>query len=101
MQFEIPAMLSLPGFLRQALMTVSLLKTSLHSHLTYEYVSTNLALMYDCVGELASLFLLLQSITIIGIEAHNRVLLTKQAMKSLKSRYAFYERQIPRKFSGI
>ena len=53
-----------PGFLKQELTTAGLLKsvilsTGLNGHLTSEYFVAILALMYNCLDELASFSILL------------------------------------------
>lgn len=75
--------------------------TSLHTHLTSEYFVANLALMYDCLDELASLSLALQSNSITIIEAHNKVVLARQALEALKDKAGVYESKIPTKFSIV
>ena len=82
--------LLLPGFIKQALMTANLLMSVTLSQVftiasLFQFFVVNLSMMYNCLDELASLFLLLQSNSITTIEEQNRVLLlTKQAMKSLE-----------------
>ena len=94
-----------PGFLKQELITAGLLNsntcTSLNGHLTSEYFVPNLALMHDCLGELASFFHIPLILCINFKEAHNRVFLTKQAMKFFKNKSGFYASQTTSKFSGI